>query len=215
MEKMNGFVRFSNEEVLMCKTDEKMLNMLVENCEGVIKEALKGIHLPSHYTYDDKMQIGYIGLLKAVKNFDIERGADFYSYAHICIRSELYNEHRGMKRAKRGYNEENDSFITVGSLDVQVDDEEGMTLGATIVDTTMNTYEQAFDITEGLEKIEKILSEGQRIVFVEHFLREKSLKEVAKEQGYSTTRAGNLAKQVREKIMKNFSKEEFVEIIRL
>ena len=76
-----GYLRFSNEEVVECKTNQDMLAMLVENSEGFVKRCIKGIYLTEEYTYEDKMQFGYEGFLKAVRNFDIERGADFYTYA--------------------------------------------------------------------------------------------------------------------------------------
>jgi len=43
----------------------------------------------SNYNYEDLIQIGYIGLIKAAKTFD-SNIAKFTSYACICIRNEIF-----------------------------------------------------------------------------------------------------------------------------
>lgn len=48
---------------------------------------------PSFFEYEDLFQIGYIGLLKAIKNFDNEKGA-FIVYAKNIIKYEILEEIR-------------------------------------------------------------------------------------------------------------------------
>lgn len=213
MEKMNGYVRFENEEILEMRKNKENVTVIVENSVGFVKNCIKGIYLSSDYTYEDKLQVGYIGLLNAVKKYKIENG-NFYNYAKICIQTELYNVHRGYTRAKRGYDREtNTQTITVCSLDVPVGDENEGTLGATIVDEQANTYREAVNLTDGLEKIYKLLSPAQTYVFNEYFLQEKTMKEIAEAHGVTTTRVGNLTKQVVKKITERYTMDEFMQLI--
>ena len=213
MEKMNGYVRFSNEEILEMRKNPKNVEVIVENSVGFVKSCLKGIYLSSDYSYDDKLQVAYGGLLIAIEKFD-ENQSNFYGFAKRCIQTELFNVHRGYTRAKRGYDKEtNEQIITVCSLDIQNND--GDSIVENVEDETVNTFKQAFDMETGLEKIYKILSPAQQYAFTEYFLEEKTLKEIAEAHGVTTTRAGNLTKQVVKKIKENFTEAEFAEIIGL
>ena len=214
MEKMNGYVRFTNEEVVEMRKNPKNVEYIVENSVGFVKKCIKGVYLSNDYSYDDKMQVGFGGLLIAINKYDLGLG-NFYGYARRCIQTELYNVHRGYTRNKRGYDKEtNTQQITVCSMDVQMDDE-GTTLVSNIVDETANTYKEVVQLTEGLEKIYKILSPAQTYTFTEYFLQEKTMKEIAEVHGVTTTRVGNLVKQVVKKIKENFTEAEFAEIIGL
>ena len=213
MEKMNGYVRFSNEEILEMRKNPKNVEVIVENSVGFVKSCLKGIYLSSDYSYDDKLQVAYGGLLIAIEKFD-EKQSNFYGFAKRCIQTELFNVHRGYTRAKRGYDREtNEQIITVCSLDIQNND--GDSIVENVEDETVNTFKQAFDMETGLEKIYKILSPSQQYAFTEYFLEEKTMKEIAEKHGITTTRVGNLTKQVVKKIKENFTEAEFAEIIGL
>ena len=136
MEKMNGYVRFSNEEILEMRKNPKNVEVIVENSVGFVKSCLKGIYLSSDYSYDDKLQVAYGGLLIAIEKFD-ENQSNFYGFAKRCIQTELFNVHRGYTRAKRGYDKEtNEQIISVCSLDIQNND------GDSIVENVedINTY---------------------------------------------------------------------------
>ena len=213
MEKMNGYVRFSNEEILEMRKNPKNVEVIVENSVGFVKSCLKGIYLSKDYSYDDKLQVAYGGLLIAIEKFD-ENQSNFYGFAKRCIQTELFNVHRGYTRAKRGYDKEtNEQIITVCSLDIQNND--GDSIVENVEDETVNTFKQAFDMETGLEKIYKILSPSQQYAFTEYFLEEKTMKEIAEKHGITTTRVGNLTKQVVKKIKENFTEAEFAEIIGL
>jgi RNA polymerase sigma factor (sigma-70 family) len=210
-----SFVKFSDDYVLECKKDREKLEKLVANSVGFVKKAVKGVYLTSDYTYDDKIQLGFMGFLRAVNLFEKNSKNDFYTFAYTCIKRYLYNEHSASKRAKRGYNNETNTYTSVASLDAVTSDDEKGSLIDTLEDEQANTFKQAFGINSDLEKIYKILSPAQQYAFTEYFLEEKTLKEIAEAHGVTTTRAGNLTKQVIKKIKENFTEAEFAEIIGL
>ena len=117
-----NYMRFSNEEVIACRTDKKMLEMLVENSYAFVADIAVSYYIGNEYTREDKIQIGFEGFLKAVKKFENDRGADFYTFAFQAVNSELNNTRKGMRRAKRGWDSENNSGTFVSSLDVAVGD---------------------------------------------------------------------------------------------
>ena len=215
MKKMDNvnYVRFTDNEVVECKHDREKLEKLVANSVGFVKKAIKGIYLTSDNTYEDKMQIAYESFIKAVKKFELGKGADFYTFAYMSIRHDLIDFHAASKRAKRGYNKETESYTKVASLDMTIGDEENDTLGAMIVDEQANTYAEAFGLESRLEKIYEMLSPAQTYVFTEYFLQEKTMKEIAEAHGVTTTRVGNLTKQIVKKITERYTMEQFAELI--
>lgn len=49
---------------------------------------------------EDLIQEGMLGLLKAVRDFDAEREASFFTYAQLCVKSRLYSVLKSAARAK-------------------------------------------------------------------------------------------------------------------
>ena len=210
-----SYVRFSDDYILECKNDKEKLEQLVANSVAFVKKAVKGVYLTSDYTYDDKIQLGFGGFLRAVEKFEKNSKNDFYTFAYSCIRQYLFNEHAASKRVKRGYNNETNTYASIASLDAVTSDDEKGSLIDTLEDEQANTFKQAFGINSDLEKIYKILSPAQQYAFTEYFLEEKTMKEIAEKHGITTTRVGNLTKQVVKKIKENFTEAEFAEIIGL
>ena len=69
-------------------------------------------------------------------------------------------------------------------------------------------------LEERLQPVLKMLSPKQELVFIEHFINGKILKEIAEEINVSTTRVGNLAKQIEKKIKEQYTYEEFANLIK-
>jgi len=44
-----------------------------------------------HFKFDDLMQEGFFGLIKAIRTFNLKKGARFFSYAQKLIKRHLYN----------------------------------------------------------------------------------------------------------------------------
>jgi RNA polymerase sigma-B factor len=51
--------------------------------------------------YEDLLQVGYVGLLKAVQGYEAESGARFGSYAYAMIDGELRHHHRDSRLMKQ------------------------------------------------------------------------------------------------------------------
>jgi len=69
---------------------------LIRDHMDLVKRAVYSIakNLPNYIEEDDLIQVGYIGLVKAAKNFTGENGAKFSTYAYYRIRGSIYDEIR-------------------------------------------------------------------------------------------------------------------------
>lgn len=84
---------FSKEQTRSLITDaqkgnSKAKEKLIENNSGLVHAVLKR-YKNIGYEYDDLYQIGCIGLLKAVKGFDMSRDTAFSTYAVLMIAGEI------------------------------------------------------------------------------------------------------------------------------
>lgn len=210
-----SYVKFTDEEVMACRTDKKMLEMLVENSYAFVKEVVKGYYIGNEYTYEDKIQIGFEGFLKAVKKFENDRGADFYTFAHRAVQSELFNIRQAMRRAKRGWDEENNSQAFVASLDVAVGDEDDTLVIDTIEDDSVDMESGVMHIADTLMPFKKFLNDNQFTVFVEYYVNGKSLLEVAAITGRRKESVQRTAKEVVKIIKTRYTEAQFAEIIGL
>ena len=73
--------------------DSEALERLVENNMGLVKSAVRR-YLGKGTEYDDLIQIGSLGLIKAVGAFDTELGFEFSTYAFTMIVGELRRHFR-------------------------------------------------------------------------------------------------------------------------
>ena len=80
------------------------------------------------------------------------------------------------------------------------------------VSYTQNMFEKS--LNEKLKPVYKILSPAQTYVFNEYFLNGNTMREIAERHNVTTTRIGNLTKQVIAKITNTYSVNEFINLIK-
>jgi RNA polymerase sigma-B factor len=78
--------RGSQERNIACERLVHRYESLVRSC------AQRYRHSPE--PYEELMQVGYVGLLKAINNFDPELGSNLASYAQPCITGEIKRHFR-------------------------------------------------------------------------------------------------------------------------
>jgi RNA polymerase sigma-B factor len=77
--------------------------VLVTRHQGLVRSCVRQ-YLRSPEPVEDLMQVGYIGLLKAINNFDPAAGASLATYARPCINGEIkrhFRDKRWQVRVKR------------------------------------------------------------------------------------------------------------------
>jgi DNA-directed RNA polymerase specialized sigma subunit len=61
---------------------------LVTRYQSIVNACARRYRLPAQYT-EDLVQVGYVGLLKAINNFDPAVTAELAGYAHACVSGEI------------------------------------------------------------------------------------------------------------------------------
>lgn len=68
--------------------DSESFDAIAKRYRSLIGFVMKGYSIPASEK-DDLLQECYIGLLKAVRTYDIEKSASFGTYAVVCVRNSL------------------------------------------------------------------------------------------------------------------------------
>ena len=81
--------------------------------------------------------------------------------------------------------------------------------------TYKNNYELNKETINALQTImDKTFSDRQKMVFQEYYINGKNMREIAEEYGITTTRVGNLTKQIVKKITEQYTYEEFANLLK-
>jgi RNA polymerase sigma-B factor len=76
---------------------------LVTRYQSIVNACARRYRLPAQYT-EDLVQVGYVGLLKAINNFDPAVTAELAGYAHACVSGEIkryFRDKRWQLRVRR------------------------------------------------------------------------------------------------------------------
>ncbi len=130
--------------------DSLAITMLVVKYHGFLDKYVGLLNIPVRYK-DDYIQEGLIGLLKAVRTFDSERGFSFSTYAWRCIKNSIISEMRrnerngskneiSMDEIPGGVLEEFLGVVATSPEDEYIDKESSAQLHDTIF-SVLSTYE--------------------------------------------------------------------------
>jgi RNA polymerase sigma-B factor len=76
---------------------------LVSRYQGLVRSSAHQYQLPAQY-YEDLIQVGFLGLMKAINNFDPEVRQELKPYAHSCVTGEIkryFRDKRWLIRVSR------------------------------------------------------------------------------------------------------------------
>jgi RNA polymerase sporulation-specific sigma factor len=169
-------------------------------------------HMVKHYTVDSKdvaelISIGTIGLIKAVRSFDINKGSRLATYAAKCIDNELLMNFRNEKKKSQeiSYNE------PIGT------DREGNEIN--IIDVIesgeknfLDEYIYKSDVIMLNKGIDSCLDERERIIICKRYgirgYDEITQREIASELNMSRSYVSRIEKRAIEKLSDFFNKNE-------
>lgn len=212
------YVRYTNEEVAAGKNNKDFVNELVGNARGFVLDVIRTVYLDSSYGMEDKLQLGYEGLMNAISKFNPQNGVDFYTYAYASIQGVLYNESQKAKRAKRGYNKDENKAAVVISLDQNPagDEGENPSLKDSIVDETVDVAREVLNNErEMVHTLAKVVGEKTARMIVLSVVHEKTCEEIAAMYGVSKMAVSKNIRTGFKKIKERYSEGEFADIIGL
>lgn len=146
---------------------------------------------------EDLMQEGMIGIFKAIKSFDSQKQASFYTFANLCINRQIIS---AIKMAGRLKHLPLNNSVSLSDLE-EGDDAEAM--GEWLLSDSGTDPEALLLLKEMLQMIEgkdqKILSKLEVQVLSEYMLG-KSYAEIAASVGKSQKSVDNAVQRIRKKL---------------
>lgn len=163
--------------MLRWPTKEEQEQAIRDNIRFVYYIVNKLSHVPQG-EYDEYVQIGSLGLLKAVQTYDTEKKAAFSTYAGKCIQNELYMVFR-----RRGKLDNEVLFTDVtyyaGSEYEDMEIENALTDGNDLTDSVMNSME----FVDIINIILNVLDPREAVIILYHVSGTYKQKEVARRLG--------------------------------
>jgi len=147
-------------------TDEQLIDMLREGKEEItdyimnkyknlVRKKAKAMFLIGGES-DDLIQEGMIGLFKAIRDYNGEKEASFYSFAELCISRQLYTAVQASNRLKHI---PLNSYVSL-YMDVNRSTEEETPLLEVLQSLTVKSPEEKFIDQESVSDIEDQLEKN-------------------------------------------------------
>lgn len=95
------YQNMTDEQIVSCihASDTEAMDYLLKKYNKLIKKETRTLYLIGGES-EDLIQEGMLGLFKAVRDYDQEKGASFSTFAKICIDRQLYTAIAAAKRKK-------------------------------------------------------------------------------------------------------------------
>lgn len=152
---------------------------------------------------EDLIQEGMLGLINAIREFDIEKNTSFKAYAEICVKHRLYSAIRASRRDKHS---PLNNYISIDPpiFDSSTDYEEHFMHGCDFVNPEeLVISEEGF--SELLDAISVKLS-GFEAKVLGYFLSGLSYREISAEVNRSPKSVDNAVQRIRRKLAHLFSR---------
>jgi RNA polymerase sporulation-specific sigma factor len=158
--------------------DESAWCELTKRFENFIRFVALTYFIPGGET-DDLEQEGLIGLFKAVRDYRGGRGAEFRTFAKVCIYRQILTAVSTARRAKHRV------LNDAAPLDSTLDDEEGITLGEAVpapLPDFVESIEVERELAEVADRIRERLSATEFEALIRH-VEGLSYEDIAAEVG--------------------------------
>ena len=135
--------------------EEQIMDYIISKYKNLVRSLSKRLYILGA-DYDDLLQEGMIGLFKAVKDYDPGRDASFYTFAELCINSQLYKAVQASNREKHSFLNQ---YISLYSTSSMTGEEDGFGLLETLEDGRHVNPETVVIDSENLQALEKQINE--------------------------------------------------------
>ncbi len=186
-----------NEIILLIrKNDDNAMEYMLKKYSGVVKKEIRTVYLTGA-EMDDLAQEGMIGLFKAIRDYEPDKGASFHTFATLCVRRQI-NTAISMSNRKKHiplntsipiYYENGDEGYNILD-DLGVGNEENNPENLVLVKEQHNIM---------LEKINNELSGMERNV-LRMYLDGMAYSDIAKNLGKSEKSVNNALQRIRAKL---------------
>lgn len=196
---MEQYNLLSDEELIsrLREGHEDIRDYLMEKHKNLVRKKARALYLIGGDN-DDLIQEGMIGLYKAIRDFDPERGASFHTFADLCISRQLYTAVQASQRQKH---QPLNSYVSLSDSDNEEQTRSRASYAAN--DVRNRNPEELFIARENLEDmedlIEKKLSRFEREV-LRYYLSGMNYSQIADTLGKSSKATDNALQRIKKKI---------------
>lgn len=198
------FKQASDEELILMYRDgeEEAAGFLMNKYKNLVRKKAGSMYILGG-DREDLIQEGMIGLYKAVRDYDLGRDVNFYTFADLCVSRQMYTAVQASNRQKHL---PLNTYISIYSQ--SMNSEEGTKeydLINTLVSQTDSNPEEMMIAQENMEQMEqailKELSQLEKQVFELH-LTGMNYTEIAKVLGRDEKSTDNALQRMKGKIKK-------------
>ena len=196
---MEQYNLLSDEELIsrLREGHEDIRDYLMEKHKNLVRKKARALYLIGGDN-DDLIQEGMIGLYKAIRDFDPERGASFHTFADLCISRQLYTAVQASQRQKH---QPLNSYVSLSDSDNEEQTSSRASYAAN--DVRNRNPEELFIARENLEDmedlIEKKLSRFEREV-LRYYLSGMNYSQIADTLGKSSKATDNALQRIKNKL---------------
>lgn len=202
------FIQASDEELILMYRDgeEAAAGFIMNKYKNLVRKKAGSMYILGG-DREDLIQEGMIGLFKAVRDYDMGRDVNFYTFADLCVSRQMYTAVQASNRQKHL---PLNSYISLYSqaLNSEENNEEYVFLNTLPSEKEKNPEEMVIE-QETMEQIEnailKELSELEKQVFELH-LTGMNYTEIAKVLGRDEKSTDNALQRMKTKIKKIIKK---------
>lgn len=98
---MGRYERMTDEQLIeeLRKGDREIMDFIMVKYKSMVRRKARAMYLLGGEN-EDLIQEGMIGLIKAVRDFDLSQGASFQSFAELCVSRQMYSAIEASRRKK-------------------------------------------------------------------------------------------------------------------
>lgn len=184
--------------------NESALESLIKKYSRIVRICARPFTLIG-WDYEDFIQEGMFGLIRALNRYDFSSGASLPQFIEICVRRQLYN---AVRKAQNGKNASLGNYVSL-DMPVTVDDNPVL-LEDVLSDNSPSVEElliQKDHAQRLLSALSAVLSPLEKSV-LSYYLDGLSIQEIAFSLGLSPKSAGNAITRIKNKasrLLPNFS----------
>lgn len=205
MDRLSKLDSTTSDEVLCVKAasgDRVAEEILVMRYNRLVRICARPFFLAGGDS-EDLIQEGMLGLLFAIRSFQVEKAASFHTFAEICIKSRLISAVRSASSGKHSPLNSYISFETPSFADFSPFVDAGL---------PQKNPEDVFisreELQESLDKAKGQLS-GFEANILGYYLEGLSYQEIAAQVKRSPKSVDNAVQRIRRKLAQHFSSGEF------
>ena len=195
VELMN-YTEFSDEELIekLRAGDTEITDYIMEKYKPLVRKKTNAMYLIGGET-EDLIQEGMIGLFKAVRDYNPEKAASFFSFAELCVTRQIYSALEACNRKK--HNPLN-NYVSLSNQE----ESEGMHLEEVISGQNISPEQMLIEKEikrEFFSRLEENLSTMEKNVLY-LYLEGESYTKIAEDMGKSPKSIDNTLQRIRGKM---------------